>query len=265
MDIFLQALILIIFGGACWAFGDFLLGIFLPSRTPFSPGGRWSLSFALGNVAFSYLLMALGFAQLYRLWILWLIFLGGAGLLIYRIYGKLRERGPSSQTQGGDHADRRAFVILLGALIIFYLPTLLQAAAPPYARDSLVYHLLCPKEYLAQGRIHYIPGNLYSAFPKGNEVILTLLLGVAGDRAAQGFSIFQQMAAIGALHCLTRMFARPWVALFSTLGYATVPPVVYFSGCAYVEPALLMALGSSFLLLFFSQDFQKIDRYTQRN
>ena len=38
--------------------------------------------------------------------------------------------------------------------------------------------------------------------------------------------------------------------MLCTLGYATVPIAIYFSGCAYVEPALLMTFGSSLLALF---------------
>jgi len=110
--------------------------------------------------------------------------------------------------------------------------------------------LLCPKEYLRAGRLVHIPGNLYSAFPKGHEVIMTLLLAVAGDRAAQGFSILQQIAALGELYGLTYLMAGPWPAAICAIGFATVPPVIYFSGCGYVEPALLMTLGGTLLVLF---------------
>ena len=80
--------------------------------------------------------------------------------------------------------------------------------------------------------------------------VMTLLLAISGDRAAQGFSILQQVAAIGGLYSLTRLMAGPWPSAVCTLGYATVPAVIYFSGCAYVEPALLMTFGSSLLALF---------------
>jgi hypothetical protein len=79
---------------------------------------------------------------------------------------------------------------------------------------------------------------------------MTLLLAISGDRAAQGFSILQQIAAIGSVYSLTRLMNGTWPAILCTLGYATVPIAIYFSGCAYVEPALLMTFGSTLLALF---------------
>jgi hypothetical protein len=103
---------------------------------------------------------------------------------------------------------------------------------------------------LKAGHLVHIKGNLFSAFPKGHEVLMTLLLAVGGDRAAQGFSILQQIAAIGALYGLIRMMTDPLSSAVCTLGYATVPPIIQFTGCGYVEPALLMALGGSLLVSF---------------
>jgi hypothetical protein len=79
---------------------------------------------------------------------------------------------------------------------------------------------------------------------------MTLLLAISGDRAAQGFSIVQQLAAISSVYSLALLMSGPWTAVLCTLGYATVPTVIYFSGCGYVEPALLMTFGSSLLALF---------------
>jgi hypothetical protein len=105
----------------------------------------------------------------------------------------------------------------------------------------------------------HIEGNLYSAFPKGQEVLMTFLLAIAGDRAAQGFSILQQVATIGGLYSLVRFRAGRWSSALCTIGYATVPPVIYFTGCGYVEPALLMTITTSLLSLHMlhesSQDF----------
>jgi 4-amino-4-deoxy-L-arabinose transferase-like glycosyltransferase len=81
---------------------------------------------------------------------------------------------------------------------------------------------------------------------------MTLLLAIGGERATQGFSIFQQVAAISSLYSLTRLMAGSLTASLCTIGYATVPPVIYFSGCGYVEPALLMTLGGSLLILLLS-------------
>jgi hypothetical protein len=242
----LQLGLMLVFGGACLAMGDFLAFLFLSRTKVRSPIGRITLAFTVGNVGYSYLLSLLGFLGLFSLPTLWVVFLGGVGFGGWRMVEGLRRSSPPAAATsgsflkdpggfgGGEETSHTGPILLALVLAIFYAPVLVQTMAPPYMRDSLVYHLLCPKEYLAAGRIFHIEGNLYSAFPKGHEVLMTLLLAVAGDRAAQGFSLLQQMASIGAVYTLTRMMVRPWTAVLCTLGYATVPPAVYFSGCGYV-------------------------------
>jgi hypothetical protein len=284
MSLFWEATCILAFGAASWAGGDLLLKLFL--NEPLPVVARHTLAFAVGNVAFSYFLTALGFAGLYISWVLRVVFFAGIGLAFWKVIIEERsfhsrltkrllqhERGSqvSIDIQGiGKDPERRIFFscenevrrnkkdgwialfFLCAVVMLFLIPAILQAAAPPYVRDALVYHLLCPKEYLKAGRLVHIQGNLFSAFPKGHEVLMTLLLSNAGDRAAQGFSVLQQVAAIGELYGLTYLMAGPWSAALCTVGYATVPPVIYFTGCGYVEPALLMTLGGCLLVLVLS-------------
>jgi hypothetical protein len=262
MNLFWQFFCLIAFGSTCWATGDFLRERFFQGNFRLSAITRHTLAFAAGNIFISYLLTALGFIGAFISTVFWTLFLIGMGITIWRIAQHFRRSPPSRsvihtipeeaisripEDKNEDWSGSIFFIVILG---LFFLPAILQAAAPPYVRDSLVYHLLCPKEYLNAGRLLHIDGNLYSAFPKGHEVLMTLLLAVSGDRAAQGFSILQQLAAISGLYSLTRLRVGPWSSAVCTLGYATVPAVIYFSGCAYVEPALLMTLGNSLLALF---------------
>ena len=263
MDLFWQFICMIAFGAACWAAGDILLKSFLGKKAVLPALARTTLAFATGNVAISYLLTALGFIGGLVPTVLWAVFLTGIGITSWRIVGEVRRSSRSrsgnqtirEETDKGIGKERRkeeaAYIFLMMILGLFFLPAILQAAAPPYVRDSLVYHLLCPKEYLKVGHLVHIEGNLFSAFPKGHEMFMTLLLAIGGDRAAQGFSILQQVAAIGGLYSLTRLMAGPWPSAVCTLGYATVPPVMYFTGCGYVEPALIMTLGNCLLALTF--------------
>jgi hypothetical protein len=242
------------FGAACWAVGDFICKLFFNEGVLLPAVARHTLAFTAGNVAFSYVITALGFMGYFIPSVLWTVFIAGFGLAIWRIAMRFMRplQGPSLnhaiQEEGG---EKCILFFLVVTVALFLLPAILQAAAPPYVRDSLVYHLLCPKEYLKVGHLVHIEGNLFSAFPKGHEMFMTLLLAIGGDRAAQGFSILQQVAAIGGLYSLTRLMAGPWPSAVCTLGYATVPPVMYFTGCGYVEPALLMALGNCLLALTF--------------
>jgi hypothetical protein len=283
MSLLLESTCVLAFGAACWAGGDLLRKLFFNKPLPFI--ARHTLAFTAGNVAFSYFLTALGFAGLYTPWMLKTVFYAGIGLVFWKVIieerpffselikrlvqhgrglqastdiqkiGKDREKrilfSPENGIRGNKGDESIALFFLVSVVMLFLIPAIFQAAAPPYVRDSLVYHLLCPKEYLKAGRLVHIQGNLFSAFPKGHEVLMTLLLSNAGDRAAQGFSVLQQVAAIGELYSLTYLIAGPWPAALCALGYATVPPVMYFTGCGYVEPALLMTLGACLLVLVF--------------
>ncbi|NWG04846.1 MAG: hypothetical protein HXY44_18485 [Syntrophaceae bacterium] len=225
--------------------------------------GRYSLSFATGNVALSYFLTGLGFFGGFVSTVLWTVFIGGIGITLWHIaeefikYTRSRSSSQESQEKIENKGERVLFILLMVIIGLFFISAILQAAAPPYLRDSLVYHLLCPKEYLKIGHLMHIEGNIFSAFPKGHEVLMTLLLFIGGDRAAQGFSILQQLAAIGELYGLTYLMAGSLSASLCVIGYATVPPVIYYSGCGYVEPALLMTLGASLLVLFLLFEFRK--------
>lgn len=290
MNLFWQFICMMTFGLACWTVGDIVLRGFLGKNVVLPPLARPSLAFAAGNVAMSYLLTLIGFIGGFVPAVLWAVFLGGIGIAIWHIVGEFKEYirswsvnpvrnscgasnsagiilGPNSaaeqrslisngvnQTIQEQTGKKEKLVLYLLMVIIglFTIPAILQAAAPPYVRDSLVYHLLCPKEYLKVGHLVHIEGNMFSAFPKGHEVLMTLLLSISGDRAAQGFSILQQIAAIGELYSLASLMAGPFPAAICTIAYATVPPVMYFAGCGYVEPALLMTLGGSLLVLFLS-------------
>ena len=288
MNLFWQLICMIAIGGACWAAGDIVLKRLLGKNVVLPTLARPSLAFATGNVALSYLLTGLGFVGGFLPTLLWTVFFGGIGITIWHIVDKFNQythsrstnpirdssgasnsartilgSGPTSKQPGvisngmdqtiqestGKKEDRVLYLLMV-MIGLFYIPGILQAAAPPYIRDSLVYHLLCPKEYLKAGHLVHIDGNIYSAFPKGHEVLMTLLLFVSGDRAAQGFSILQQAAAIGSVYGLARLMVGPLPSALCTLGYATVPPVMYFTGCGYVEPALVMTLGGSLMVVF---------------
>ena len=253
MNLFWQLISMVVFGGGCWAAGDIILKRLLGENVVLPKSARASLAFATGNVALSYLLTGLGFVGGFVSAVLWTVFLGGIGVAIWHIVGEFKRVNQPIQeeTENKENSVPYLLIVIIG---LFSIPAILQATAPPYVRDSLVYHLLCPKEYLEAGRLVHIEGNIFSAFPKGHEVLMTLLLSISGDRAAQGFSILQQFAAIGELYGLTSLMAGPMAAAICTVAYATVPPVMYFSGCGYVEPALLMTLvGSLFVLFLFSR------------
>ena len=279
MSVAWQFVCILLFGASCWTAGDLLCRRWFFQKHALPGLARPILAFTAGNVAFSYILTILGIARLFTPAALWTLLIAGSLLSVIHVFRLQQSKsfstseealpfGPGSTAGGGSSEradDTLPFVLLAGIIGLFLLPSILQAAAPPYVRDALVYHLLCPKEYLKAQELVILPGNLYSAFPKGHEVLMTLLLAVGGDRAAQGFSLLQYLGAVGGLWTLCRMRVGPWSSLICTLGFATLPPVLYFTGCGYVEPALLMTFGSCLLALALFQNVSKTGRLPEGN
>jgi hypothetical protein len=261
MGYYIQFIFMILFGCSCWALGNYVLDYFFSGKKYlFLPWARPVIAFTLGNVIFSYALTGLGFLGLYSPLVFDCLFLFGIAVFLFQLLLKLKCKitlngqqnkivQSSASVNKIKNGESAAIIVLCIVIAIFLIPLTMQAAIPPFFRDSLVYHLLLPKLYLQTGHLTYINGNVYSAFPKGHEVLMTLLMSVAGDRAAQGFSILQYVGTIVGIYSIARCISEPWPAAICSMGFATVPPAVYFSGCGYVEPALIMTLTSSILLL----------------
>ena len=58
----------------------------------------------------------------------------------------------------------------------------LGAALPPIHFDVLEYHLQVPKEWAAQGRVGFLPHNVYGNMPLGAEMLATLSMALTPDQ-----------------------------------------------------------------------------------
>jgi hypothetical protein len=92
---------------------------------------------------------------------------------------------------------------------------LLLALAPPRAWDALMYHLVGPKNYLADGRVLAHPENHYLGFPQGVEMLFALTMGLFGrDTVPVHFLFgFLTLLAVGGI---TRRYADEnagWLAI----------------------------------------------------
>jgi len=240
MNLIGQFITSLLFAAACWGAGGLILRRWMPDEWPASI--RRFIYFAAGNVIFSYLLMVLSVAG----WLSWFSpkYLLDLGIVAVVVLGfierKKRKEKLDSQPIDG---------LTLAGAILFALPAGLVALAPPYMRDTLVYHLAAPRAYLDAGGLVDIPGNFFFAFPKGQEMLQMLLLDAYGDRAAQLFGVWQQLAAVLGIYALISWRFDKVTALVCALGYASVPTAVYFSGGGYVEPAIALALVAAIIAL----------------
>ncbi len=186
--------------------------------------------------------------------------LGLAGLLsrpiLVSVLGVMGLAGALRLGQLLHRAPRPTPAPRVNALLVLLLPhgvmSLLVATVPPgvlwteEARgyDVLEYHLQVPKVYYEQGRITYLPNNIYSNFPMNAEM-LSLLAMVLRQDAVEA-AILAKL--INALVGFTWVFvawligreSHPAAGVAAALLAGTSPWLMYLSGVAYVENGMLL-------------------------
>jgi hypothetical protein len=135
---------------------------------------------------------------------------------------------------------------------LFLLAMLLGSLLPPTDFDVKAYHLTGPKEYFLDGRITFLPHNVYTNFPFLTEMLCLLGMvlrqdwywgALAGQGVLMGFAPLTGLA----LFCAGRRWfghAAGWLA--ATI-YLSTPWTYRLAIIAYVEGALSCYL---FLSLF---------------
>ena len=135
-------------------------------------------------------------------------------------------------------------VIVLGALL------------PPVEFDVREYHLQVPKEFYQQGRITFLPHNVYGNMPLGTEMLSLLAMVLSGDwwlGALAGKTVTAFMAPLTALGLLAagrRFFSAPAGAAAALL-YLSNPWIVRISTAGLIDGAagcyLFLAVYAMFL------------------
>ena len=139
------------------------------------------------------------------------------------------------------------------------------------SQDALVYHLAVPQKFIELGRIHYVEGNFYSAFPMNVEMLFTWGLLLGGEQLAKWFHWLLYVGsflAVGAIAYeleLRRMLGRERIdrsaidhrsadleaagrrALLAAVLFATIPSVMLIAGWAYVDLGVVFYCALSVL------------------
>ncbi|MFH1747407.1 MAG: hypothetical protein ABIG44_10235 [Planctomycetota bacterium] len=148
--------------------------------------------------------------------------------------------------------SRAAIVLRCAGLLPLAIPLavmVLGALLPPgviwlgEARgyDVLEYHLQAPREYFEQGAIHFLPHNVYAAFPQQVESLNLLLMYLIGDAHAAAIPAQLLHAALGVLTiiALAAWTTPGWRRFLVTLVAGVVPWMAYLGCLAYVELGML--------------------------
>ena len=210
---------------------------------------------AVGLNLLSLYALAVGLAGGLRL--RWLFIGPLAGLFVYGVVSAVRgwSAHASRDPEPSASPDERRWMWWLLVAAPFAAVMVLGAMLPPYEYDVREYHLQVPKEWFLQGRITFLPHNIYGNMPLGSE--LTALWGMAlmgGDDAWWwGAIVGKTLMACFSLVTIAGLVAfghrthstaagvlaavayasTPWITQVSIIGYNEGPAGLYFLCAIY--------------------------------
>jgi len=140
--------------------------------------------------------------------------------------------------------------VCIGATLTAIVIILLAASLPPVDFDVREYHLQCPKEFFQQGRITFLPHNVYGNMPLGLEMHALLGMLLLNDfwyGALAGKVVMATFALIGAAALLhwarSRGASSPWVA---PAIFISVPWVISVSTAGLNDIGLAVYIFTAF-------------------
>jgi hypothetical protein len=152
----------------------------------------------------------------------------------------------------GEYSERSADTILNKLLLVVVAVPLvlafIAALAPPTAKDTLLYHLVLPKAFIAGGGLNFVDGNIASYLSLGAEmhnVWAMLLGGLVSARAAETAAgattfLFFPLLLL-AVYGWAREIALPltW-RIIAVLLMASIPTIYHISSSDYIDVALAL-------------------------
>jgi len=216
--------------------------------------------FALGVGAVSLVTLGLGLAGLLQPYVVITV------LALMALWGVAPARrlaksapGNRSATADGGLFGRWATGLIVAAAAAVLLLTWANCAVPAFDYDALEYHLGAPAQYVEAGRIRFLPGNVYSNFPLGVEMLYLDAIALCPDRivagqAAKAINFAFALATIGLVWCFGRRFfseragvlgaaffaLSPWVfqttalEVYVTMGWSLYAGLAFFSATAAI-------------------------------
>jgi len=127
---------------------------------------------------------------------------------------------------------------LIGSTLLVILLSVIYAFAPPLDYDSLEYHVAVPKSYFLEGRIHFIPNNVFASFPFAIEMLSYFFMVLTGDAlwgvtmgkfaniflaVLTGLTIYhwsaRHMGRTSGMLGMTFFLTTPWTAILMMMCY----------------------------------------------
>jgi len=149
--------------------------------------------------------------------------------------GERGEEGAAPLSQ----AERRVW---LAALAVFAVVLVAGALLPPWEFDVREYHLQAPKEFFQQGRITFLPHNVYANMALGSEMLTLGAMAASGDwwlGALAGKTILALLAVATAAGIFTfgRRWFSPRAGLIGAVLYLSIPWVFNVATSGLIDMA----------------------------
>lgn len=196
--------------GVLQFFWVWTLGFALLSRLRLQAprGYRPAVAFAIGQIAITYALMALGLFGAMQAWVV----LPLAALSLAASLPVLAREAPGLYYRLHDSSRKAPFAAALIAL--FTIVYALGACVPEREVDSLWYHLYAPQYYLHHGGWALnVPFNLPSHYPMNAHLHYVISLAVGNDATAKAFTALHFIPLLIAAAAAARRYAGPRYAL----------------------------------------------------
>lgn len=145
------------------------------------------------------------------------------------------------------------FLILI---FILALINLLGALGPELSFDALWYHLTIPKEFISNGRIFYIPGNLlyYSAMPMFVHMLYVPGLLLGGEILPKLTHFLFGILILIVIYKFARVYLNKTYSLLAALIFYSNLVVGWLSITAFVDlPRAFFEIYSLYLFILFNR------------
>lgn len=217
--------------------------------TLLSRAEQFALAGALGLMLVAITVLALGMVGLFRNVFFWVPLMVVGALLRRDVRAWLDD---ARTLANAARPQTRWGWILAAFSVTLLVLALLHSITPPYAWDGMTYHLVGPRQYLADGRMTPQPENFYLGFPKSLEMLFSVTISLFGrDSTAApihfGFAVLGLLAVAG----LVRRYAEngieaAWLAVTLLIGSFSLWLIM---GWPYVDMAVLALAALAFSLV----------------
>ena len=216
---------------ACIGAGAVLLAV-LGTLSELQPRERIPWSFAVGLGAMGWMLFFLGVAGWYSYSMLTaLCFVAAVGCFAL-------VRTDWSSLEAG-RIDMYGLILCAGIFVALVFD-LFEGISPPADADSLAYHFALPKQFVAAGRLEFVPRAADGAAPMLIHMSYLLALALGGEPGLTLWAMVSGWLACLLLFVLARRHLDLNWSLAVALVFLTTPAVVYGGGSGQVETRLVL-------------------------